>query len=643
MHFLLTFTIVGIVAGASYAIAASGLVVTYTTSGIFNFAHGAIGMFMAFVYWELTVNRGWPTPLALVVVLFVLAPLMGAVIERVLMRKLHGRSTGVSIVVTLALLVILLGLAQSIWPPQQARSIPQFFVGHFVKLAGVRVAYHDIIIVIVALGVAGLLRLLFTRSRLGVTMRAVVDDRELAALNGAYPERIAQASWALGSMLAAAAGILIASQIYSVDHLILTLLVINAYAAAILGRLRSLPLTFLGALLLGLFRAFAIGAGGRYHIAWLPRMEPILPTVFLLVVLLFLPQARLRAGRVVGMRVPRVPGLRQSLVAAAAFVGVMALVSTRLSEFWTFNLALALTFGLVMLSLVLLTGYGGQVSLMQMTFVAVGSVVMGHYGGSSLLGVLLAAAVAAVFGALVALPALRLHDLYLALATFALALVGSWALTQPWLLDQGGILKVERLKLLGIDFRSMQSQLILLSVAFALAGIVVLAIRRSAYGRRLTALNDSPVACATIGLNQVATKAIVFAASAAIAGLGGALYGGLHNNVTANDFVAIQSLFVFLVAMFGGVTTVIGALFGGAFLALVPELQRHIPIDNIQPLGIGIAAIALAENPNGFGGTISDLGELIRSRLRRRPAAPPVSVTGEADVTIPEEPGVLVS
>src|SRR2546427_676203 len=93
MSTFLLFTILGIVSGASYAIAASGLVVTYTTSGIFNFAHGAIGMFMAFVYWELTVNRGWPTPLALVVVLFVLAPLMGAVIERVLMRKLHGRST----------------------------------------------------------------------------------------------------------------------------------------------------------------------------------------------------------------------------------------------------------------------------------------------------------------------------------------------------------------------------------------------------------------------------------------------------------------------------------------------------------------------------------------------------------------------
>ena len=86
----LAFTVVGIVTGCIYAVAASGLVVTYTTSGIFNFAHGAVGMFMAFLVWELHVNRGWPLVPTLLIVLFVLAPLMGALIERVLMRRLYG-------------------------------------------------------------------------------------------------------------------------------------------------------------------------------------------------------------------------------------------------------------------------------------------------------------------------------------------------------------------------------------------------------------------------------------------------------------------------------------------------------------------------------------------------------------------------
>src|SRR6266498_3651441 len=114
MHDLLGFTIVGIVTGAIYAVAASGIVVTYTTSGIFNFAHGAIGMFMAFMYWELRVHRHWPAPLALVVVLFVLSPIFGAVIERILMRRLYAAPMRVAIVTTLALYLFLIGVASII-------------------------------------------------------------------------------------------------------------------------------------------------------------------------------------------------------------------------------------------------------------------------------------------------------------------------------------------------------------------------------------------------------------------------------------------------------------------------------------------------------------------------------------------------
>jgi branched-chain amino acid transport system permease protein len=115
MDAFLAFTVVGVVTGAIYAVSATGLVVTYTTSGVFNFAHGAMGMVMAFLYWELRVNQAWPAPIALVVVLLVAAPIMGAVVERLLMRKLYNAPMGVSIVTTLALLVILLGLGDSLW------------------------------------------------------------------------------------------------------------------------------------------------------------------------------------------------------------------------------------------------------------------------------------------------------------------------------------------------------------------------------------------------------------------------------------------------------------------------------------------------------------------------------------------------
>src|SRR5437588_794668 len=145
MQAFLNFTIIGVITGAIYAVAASGLVVTYTTSGIFNFAHGAIGMVMAFVYWELRVNHHWPAPIALFVVLLVLAPLAGALIERLLMRNLRGGDTGTSLVVTIGLLLVLIGVAQMAWPPNTIRALQPFFGGDsHVRILGLNVTYHQI-------------------------------------------------------------------------------------------------------------------------------------------------------------------------------------------------------------------------------------------------------------------------------------------------------------------------------------------------------------------------------------------------------------------------------------------------------------------------------------------------------------------
>jgi branched-chain amino acid transport system permease protein len=255
---------------------------------------------------------------------------------------------------------------------------------------------------------------------------------------------------------------------------------------------------------------------------------------------------------------------------------------------------------------------------MQMAFVGVGALAMGRLSGDgTILGVLAAAALAAAFGAIVALPALRLRDLYLALTTLAFALFAEWAFNQPWLFSRGGILAVPRLKL-GIRFSSEQSQVILVGVAFAAIAIGVLAIRRSTYGRRLAAMRDSPIACATLGMNLVASKTTVFALSAAIAGVAGALFGGMRTSVSATDFVMLQSLFLFLVATIGGINTVTGALLGGAFLALVPELQKQLPFENVLYYGIGLAAIGLARNPNGVAGDLAKAGEQIRGLIAAR-------------------------
>jgi len=137
---ILFWLIVGITYGSVYAVAATGLVVTYTTSGIFNFAHGAIGMLGAFTYWQLKVNWHWSTPAALALVLLVLAPLFGVFLEVVVMRGLQGTAEVTKIVVSIGLLAAMIGLANWIWQPTISRTLAPFFVAD--PQAGETQPYH---------------------------------------------------------------------------------------------------------------------------------------------------------------------------------------------------------------------------------------------------------------------------------------------------------------------------------------------------------------------------------------------------------------------------------------------------------------------------------------------------------------------
>src|ERR1700734_1114267 len=191
MHLLLTYTILGLVTGAVYGIAASGLVLTYTTSGIFNFAQGAMAMLAAFTYWQFRYGWNWPAPLALFTVLIVLAPLLGIVLYVVIMRGLRQTADVTKIVVTIGIMLGLIALAQWIWSPGVPRTDGLFF-GNTAKfkVLGVYVTDHEAIAlgcgVLIAVGI----RLLFTSTRTGVAMRAVVDNPALLQLNGGRPERL---------------------------------------------------------------------------------------------------------------------------------------------------------------------------------------------------------------------------------------------------------------------------------------------------------------------------------------------------------------------------------------------------------------------------------------------------------------------
>jgi branched-chain amino acid transport system permease protein len=624
--------IYALTAGAIYAIAASGLVVTYTTSGVFNFAQGAVGMVMAFLYWEVRINHGWPAWIALVFVVLIVAPLFGAVIERTLMRRLVDAPLVVQLVVTIGLMFFLMGLASTIWDENSISPLPEFLADkHGIDIGDVVLTWHRFITIVVAVLIAAFLRLLLYRSRTGVAMRAVVDNRELAALNGVRPGRISALAWALGSMMAAIAGILLAPNIgLRVDAL--TLFIVDAFAAAIIGRLRSLPWTFAGGLIIGVAQSFALNFlqwGGRWSTASLA-----IPAVILFVALLALPEARLEAGRLIPKhRVPHVPGLGRSATGLAALVLVVALIA-EFGGLDTTNLrrlTLALLTALIMLSLVPLTGWAGQISLAQITFVGVGAFAMAEVAGDAQswlgagnpLGLVVAAAAAVPFGVLMALPALRLQGLYLALASMAFAVMAiPLFLGQPEVFGSSGR-RLATPRFLGIHFDDAHNFLVFAAVVFALLGTFVVWLRRGAFGRRLIALRDSPAASATVGVNLVWTKLLVFTLAAAMAGLAGGLLGMYRGTVGTMDFAMLLGIPFLLLLVVGGVGTVSGALIGGVSTVLLLIVQDEVSfvvfgvsvLVALTRIGPGLAAVGASRNPEGI------VSQFTKDRPARRRAA----------------------
>jgi len=615
----LQFTVVGIATGCIYALTATGLTVTYITSGTFNFAHGAVGMIAAFTYWELTVEGGWPQLPAVLAVLLVLAPVMGLLIEQ-LMRRLHGAPTEVTLVISLGILLALIGVAQTRWDPGEARVLTEFFAGNHVAILGVNITYHQFIVVITTIAVVIGLRLFLYNTRAGIALRAVVDAPDVAALNGAAPDRVSQMGWVIGAMLASLAGVLLAPILGAVDIIFLTLLVINGYAAAIVGRLRSLPLTFGGGLALGLIESYSIEFSPQNLVS---DLHVALPILFLFLMLLLVPEARLSVGRTATRRPLRIPSLRQSVIAAVAFVGVAWVVSGFLSTRDQLTMGRGVILTIVMLSLVLLTGYGGQISLCQLTFVGVGAFAMGKVaGGGSVIGLVAAVGLSAVVGALVALPALRLRGLYLALSTFAFAQVmTALFFKNDEVFGQGGALKVGRVSFLGVSLKSGRAYFVFLVIVLAIAAVGVLAIRRSSFGRRLVAMSDSPAACATVGMSLTTTKLLVFAASAGLAGLGGALYGGNQGSVGSFDFEVLLSLVLLLQMVIWGVDSVLGVVIAGSLIALFPTIEKYFPglrSGSLQYLATGVGVILLSRQPGGIVRMIGDRLNQIRSRLEAR-------------------------
>ena len=612
MHEFLVYAISGLTTAGIYAITASGLTLTYVTTGVFNFAHGATGAFAAFVYWQLRFDWGLPAPVAIVLTIGVFAPLLALFLERFIMRRLEGTSDATKLVVTVAVLVATVGVIQTIWDPEDFRTTNELFGDKF-SVGGIDIPYNDVTVLVLAALVAIGLRILLYRTRLGVAMRASVDDRSLAVLNGSRPNRASQASWIIGTQLASLAGILVAPKL-NLSALPLTLLIVNAYAASMIGRLRSLPMTFVGALIVGLANDLVVGylpkikTGSQY----LSGLRDVTPVAILFLAVLLLKQTKLRGSTKQRTReISPTPTWGGSFV----FIGIVcvaALAATPIISSADLFAADAMWgIGIVALSLIPLVGYAGRISLCQLSFAGIGVVTVGHAGANGApASLLLAAVIAAAVGALISLPALRLSGIYLALLTAAFAVtLDRWIFQLPAFtifgrkfdLFNSGSLNLERFSIGSVGVTSSKSYFVFGAIMFSLMALVVVAVRRSSFGQRLIALKESPAACETLGMNPRTTTLAVFTLSAGMAGFGGGIYGAAIQTATPDILQFFTGLAILLTVVLGGVSSIGSALFSGLFIGtpLATNLFSGT-LTQATPILTGFGAAGLGDNPNGF-------------------------------------------
>jgi branched-chain amino acid transport system permease protein len=657
MHLFLTYTIFGFVLGGVYGIAASGLVLTYNTSGIFNFAHGAEAMLGAFLYWQFRFGWHWPAPLALIAVLGVVGPLMGGLLYAGIMRGLRNTAEVTKIVVTVALMLGMLSISQWAWNPITPRTDTQFFgLRSNVHIFGADVSTHELIALGVAVLIAVGLRLLFYRTRVGVAMRGAVDDPNLLQLNGLNPELLAALSWAMGAFLAVLAGVLITPiSGGALEANALTLLIIDAFAAAMFGRLRSMPRTFIGALVLGLAANYVLAYFPKSW-QWTSDFRVSLPMIILFAVLIVLPQSRLRGAATRTRERAHLPSVRTAAVAGAVLVVIVVLLRQLMVDSDITTLTVGMSFAVMALSLTLLTGYAGEINLAPLSFGAIGTMIVFHLGivghglGSrtELWAVVCGVATAAAVGGLIALPALRLRGLYLGLATFAFGVF----LTDMVLMDVSphklplvhtkfslfssgagiGSLIMPAIKIGPLDLNNGTTFLVTVTVLFALIGIGLVALRNSSYGRRLSAMKDSAAASATLGQNLIKLKLSVFMLSAAIAGLGGILMSQALGSVTSDNFIIFISLLLVMLTVVFGIGYVSGALIGGIFAGVGVNLVMstfnnladhhhslhglYATIAHIVAVSPALIGIGLGRSPSGV---VHDIVESYRPLRNAKP------------------------
>jgi branched-subunit amino acid ABC-type transport system permease component len=641
----------GLPPGAVYALVAIGFALTYKTSGVFNFAFGAQAYVSAAMFFKMRLVWGWPIVPSVFLAVFVLAPAIGLVLERLIFRNLRTTAALPKLVLTIGLSVAIPNLFDLLAKYEiQPGLTPEGIVNNgnnvFYKPVGFySFNRNELVAMGVALVATLALAALFKFTALGLRMRAVVESSRLTELNGVAADRVSAFSWALSSLFAGMAGVLIAPRFQTLSSADFFNLMVVAIAAAAIGRLVSLPLALAGGLGLGFFIAELNTFLPRWSESetWLQPIQrnltPAIPFVVLFLVLVLMPAIRRSRetgdplagvdpppGTSAGFRPDPKRVLYGRIGMTIALVAIGTVVLTRADQAWLFLVTQAVLMAVIFLSITVITGMAGEISLCQGAFAAIGgfTVFQLSYEHSMppLLAIVFGMVIAAIAGAVLSLPVRRLGGVWTAIATLAFAyFFDAVIVNMSWVSGGVSILQntiAPRPKLGPIDFSSDKNFLVLSLIVLALTALIVAALQSGTFGKTLAAVRGSEVAAQSIGISPARGRMLAFAISGGIAALGGGLLASQQQNVNyPTNFPPFAALFWVVVVVVLGVRSVKGALWAGAAFSLFDPvllkgalfgwiLRTPEPLTSIFPLSsswlfilFGLGAIQFAKHPEG--------------------------------------------
>jgi branched-chain amino acid transport system permease protein len=614
----------GVVIGFVYALIALGFSLVFGVANIINFAQGALLMLGAFLTFTM-VRLGAPIAVAIPLAIAITTA-TGMLIERLALRPLQNAPYIAPLLSTLAIAIIFDAAAEMIWTAE-IQSFPSPLSKYVVFVGSAYLTGVDFLIIAVSLSVMAGLMLFLSRSWMGKALRATAQDPEAATQMGINVPLMRQFSFGLAGALGALAGVLIGMYYMSVFPQMGIPYGLKGFAAALLGGLSSIPGAIVGGILLGIFESLASGYVGE---GW----RDVIAFSVLLLVLIVRPHGLFgnksldalggASGATGGIPTTSVVAsmagatgrTKQRLIEAPLLVllGVIALFAL-LPALGGSNYLLqvgtqAAIYAVLAVSLTLLTGSAGVISIGHAAFFGVGAYAAAlagrNWGIPAEAAFLLAGVAAAVFAAVLYWPTIRLSGHTVGLATLAIGQI-VYLVCLNWVdVTRGpmGIPGVQRPSLLlgGIDMKSLAAQYWQALVVLAIAVTIAFAMLNSPIGRTWRAIREDRLAARASGVPVSRYLTLVFLVSGFLAGLAGAQFAFLQNFVSPESFMIDTSIVLISMIVLGGLGNITGALVGGVLLALLPEVLREFAQYRMLAYG-AILLLLLRFRPQGLAGT----------------------------------------